>query len=50
MIFLNYDLIELEIQDNYKKPYMIMFLSISYDCVFEYCSSYSKEAATGGVL
>ena len=26
MIFLNYDLLELEIQDNFKKPY--------YDCFF----------------
>ena len=29
---------------------MIMFLSVSYDYAFEYCSSYSKEAATGDVL
>ena len=29
---------------------MTMFLSISYDYVFEYFSSYSKEAATRGVF
>ena len=29
---------------------MSIFLSVSHDYVFEYCSSYSKEAATGGVL
>ena len=27
-----------------------MFLSVSYDYVFEYFSSYSKEAATRGVF
>ena len=33
-----------------KNLIMIIFLSVSYDYVFEYCSSYSKEATTRGVL
>ena len=52
VIFLNCDMLELEIRDIYKKLYcdyvsfriVTMFLSVSYDYVFEYCSSCNTVA------
>ena len=42
MIFLNFDLLELDIRYNISNFIVTMFLSVSYDCVYEYCSSYSS--------
>ena len=39
VIFLNFDLLQLKIQDRIISFIVTMFLSVSYDYVFEYCSS-----------
>ena len=41
-IFLNCDLLELEIRDSYEKTYYNYVSFASYNYIFKYCSSYSS--------
>ena len=50
VIFLNCDLLELEIRDSYKETLSWLFLSISYDYVFEYRSSHRNCSLKNDVL